>query len=125
MGTRDFGLIDDIQQQVAQAFQLTRAELLSRSRRRPVATARQVAMYLCRDLSGERGAQGAYRGTRHARWASFPRIGLAFARDHSSVMHACRAVVQRQAADVTFARLVEGLACGLRAARAANIGKEV
>jgi chromosomal replication initiator protein len=102
---RDPKLIAEIQERVAAAFDLSRSELMSRSRRRPVAAARQVAMYLCRDLAGrdERTTTGSRS------WASFPRIGMAFARDHSSVMHACDVVSRRRATDVSFARLVEEL----------------
>ncbi len=42
-------------------------------------------------------------------WASFPRIGLAFERDHSSVIHACKMVALRRARDREFAQLVDDL----------------
>jgi chromosomal replication initiator protein len=101
------GFIDEVQNRVAKAFALSRAELLSRSRKRGVAEARQVAMYLCRNLAKE----GCRAGTG---WASFPRIGLAFARDHSSVIHACNVVSQREALDNHFAELLDGLRRDLR-----------
>ena len=54
-------------------FNITPEELLSPNRNRNVATARQVAMYLCRELTD----------------LSLPRIGQRFGgRDHSTVMHA-------------------------------------
>jgi len=71
--------IGEVQNRVAKAFALSRAELLSRSRKREVASARQIAMYLCRDL-----AKSAAYGASSVGWASFPRIGMAFSRDHSS-----------------------------------------
>lgn len=117
-------LIAEVQQRVARAFHLSRAELLSRTRRRPVAAARQVAMYLCRDLAHTRAVDGGVRGQRRS-WASFPRIGLAFARDHSSVMHACKVVARRQASDQGFAQMVEKLARGLRDGRPLEAGGEV
>ena len=54
-------------------FNITPEELLSPNRNRTVATARQIAMYLCRELTD----------------LSLPRIGQRFGgRDHSTVMHA-------------------------------------
>lgn len=97
-------LIKEVQETVARAFELSRAELLSRSRRRPVAEARQVAMYLCRDLA----QYGSGNGERC--WASFPRIGMAFARDHSSVMHAYQAVENRRRQDEAFAQRLQEIA---------------
>jgi chromosomal replication initiation ATPase DnaA len=98
--------------------------LLSRSRHRPIAAARQVAMYLCRNLAKDRAD-----GSRSGAWASFPRIGMAFFRDHSSVIHAYNVVARRSAVDVRFAQLVEGLAEELRArptaAMSRRYGKEM
>jgi len=101
-------MIDEVQSRVANAFALSRSELLSRSRRRPVALARQVAMYLCRDLAQRSGGR--------SRWASFPRIGIAFARDHSSVIHACHVVTERRARDRGLAELLDELTRELRPA---------
>ena len=54
-------------------FNISTEELLSPNRNRTVATARQIAMYLCRELTD----------------LSLPRIGQRFGgRDHSTVMHA-------------------------------------
>jgi len=54
-------------------FSITREELLGPGRSRPLVAARQVAMYLCRELTP----------------LSLPKIGDAFGgRDHTTVMHA-------------------------------------
>jgi hypothetical protein len=96
--------IADVQHAVARTFCLSVGEMLSRKRRRHLAGARQVAMYLSRELAG-----GGWTGPRrHA--ASFPRIAMAFARDHTSVIHACDAVARRRAADPEFARLLDRIA---------------
>jgi chromosomal replication initiator protein len=71
--------IEAVQDVVASIFGLTRAELLSTSRTARVSRARQAAMFLSRELTG----------------ASLPRIAAAFERDHSTVMHAIRAVQGR------------------------------
>jgi hypothetical protein len=102
--------IADVQHAVARIFCLSVGEMLSRKRRHHLAGARQVAMYLSRELAG-----GGWTGPRR-RAASFPRIGMAFARDHTSVIHACNAVARRRAADPEFARLLDRIARELVAA---------
>ncbi|MFW5933906.1 MAG: helix-turn-helix domain-containing protein, partial [Actinomycetota bacterium] len=62
-----------IMEEVADYFSLSVEELCSSSRNRPLVTARQIAMYLARELTE----------------MSLPRIGKAFGgRDHTTVMHA-------------------------------------
>jgi chromosomal replication initiator protein len=100
--------IAEVQNRVARAFEVSRAEILSRSRRQPIAHARQIAMYLCRDL-----AKQAEGGRGHG-WASFPRIGMASARDHSSVIHAYQVVERKRRSDRQFARLIDELTDKLR-----------
>ncbi|WP_208426472.1 MULTISPECIES: chromosomal replication initiator protein DnaA [Salinibacter] len=68
---------DDIIEQVAEYFRLEKGDLLSRSRKQTVAQARQIAMYLCRELTDE----------------SYDHIGSRFGgRDHSTVIHAYRKI---------------------------------
>ena len=100
------GLIVQVQDCVARAFEVSRAELLSRRRTQRVACARQVAMYLCRDIA----RSSAHRRVGEGAWASFPRIGKAFERDHSSVIHAYKTVARRRVSDHAFAHLVDELA---------------
>jgi chromosomal replication initiator protein len=108
--------IPEVQTAVARVFHLSRAELLSRSRRQHIAHARQIAMYLSRELTGR--ATAARRGSS----ASFPRIGMAFGRDHSSVIHACNRIAHRQATDAELAHLLDRLALSVRGASAPQIG---
>jgi hypothetical protein len=68
-------------------------------------------MYLSRELAGRTGtrsteAMSATRGPS----ASFPRIGLAFGRDHSSVIHACNRIARRRVSDADLAGLLDRLA---------------
>lgn len=93
--------IADIQQTVAHAFGLSTGQMLSRCRLGYIARARQAAMYLCREL-----AAGGHLG-RRSEAGSFPRIGLAFARDHTSVIHACKAVARRRLYDLDLARRLD------------------
>ncbi len=70
--TREIGL-QMIQEEVSAFFDLTVEDLCSPSRSRQLVTARQIAMYLVRELTD----------------LSLPRIGKAFGgRDHTTVMHA-------------------------------------
>ena len=76
--------IERIQDVVAEAFDLTREELLSQSRAARVAWPRQVAMYLAREHTHE----------------TLPAIGRRFGgRDHSTVLHACKRAVDRIGTD--------------------------
>jgi chromosomal replication initiator protein len=72
--------LEAIQIAAAEAFGLSRERLLARDRSPHVALARQVAMYLARELTND----------------SLPEIGRSFGRDHSTVVHAHK----RVAADV-------------------------
>ena len=75
-----------IQQRVAASFGLPLLEMSSARRGGGVARARQVAMYLARELTP----------------ASFPQIGRAFDRDHTTSLHACTRIADLMAADPTF-----------------------
>lgn len=66
---------------VARINGYTVAELLSTDRHQPLASYRQVAMYLCREFTD----------------ASYPTIGQAFGRDHSTVIHAHRKIAAMMA----------------------------
>ena len=69
--------IESIQQRVAEYYGLRPAELNSRSNARRITRPRQVAMYLCKEL------------THH----SLPEIGRAFGgKHHSTVIHSLRKV---------------------------------
>ena len=66
-----------IQKHTAEYFDLTVEDLCGSSRSRQLVTARQIAMYLCRELTE----------------LSLPKIGQAFGgRDHTTVMHADRKI---------------------------------
>jgi chromosomal replication initiator protein len=75
--------VAEIQAHTCDAFGVTLDELRSASRARQVAAARQVAMYLSRELTD----------------ATLPAIGKAFDRNHTTVMHACKRTAERIAAD--------------------------
>jgi chromosomal replication initiator protein len=76
--------IDRILELAAETYGFTVDELLSHDRRPALAAARQVAMYLAREHTGE----------------TLPAIGRRFGgRNHTTVMHACRRTAERLAHD--------------------------
>jgi chromosomal replication initiator protein len=72
-----------IMKAVADYYDVRMADLTSKRRPQAIAMPRQVAMYLCRSLTS----------------ASLPEIASAFAKTHATVLHGCRAVEKRMAAD--------------------------
>jgi chromosomal replication initiator protein len=107
--------IREIQQTVALAFNLSVRDMVSPSRRRQVTCARHIAMYLSREMAVRRwGLASPALSSRAPVPPSFPRIGIAFARDHSSVIHACAMVKRRLRDDLDFALLLNRLAGDLR-----------
>lgn len=79
-------------------------DIRSPSRVRRIARARQIAIYLASTVRG----------------LSYPAIGRAFNRDHTTCMHARRKVEQLMAADPDFAALVETCRQQTEAAMAAS-----
>ncbi|SFR65349.1 chromosomal replication initiator protein DnaA [Marinobacter daqiaonensis] len=76
--------IDNIQRTVAEYYKIKVADLLSKRRTRTVTRPRQLAMALSKEL------------TNH----SLPEIGDAFGgRDHTTVLHACKKIVELQETD--------------------------
>lgn len=115
--------IREVQQTVALAFNLSVREMVSPSRRREVTCARHVAMYLSREMAVRRWRALSDTVESAPLPPSFPRIGIAFARDHSSVIHACTRVKRRLRQDLGFALLLNRLVGDLRhsASASANI----
>lgn len=76
--------IDNIQRTVAEYYKIKVADLLSKRRNRSITRPRQMAMSLSKEL------------TNH----SLPEIGDAFGgRDHTTVLHACKKVIELQGLD--------------------------
>ena len=84
--------IDEIQKRVAEHYNIRLADMHSARRARAVARPRQVAMYLCKQLTPR----------------SLPEIGRKFGgRDHTTVMHAVRKIEELRVADRAIAEDVE------------------
>ncbi len=84
---------DDIIKGVALYYSLSPEDLVGPRRNREIIIPRQVAMYLCREVAD----------------VSFPRIGDAFQRDHSTIQHGCDKVAMSIKQNATFASLVDDL----------------
>jgi chromosomal replication initiator protein len=76
--------LESIQQRVAEYYNLKQADMTSKSRIAPVAKARQIAMYLCKELTQK----------------SLPEIGKSFGgRDHATVIHAHKKITAERTRD--------------------------
>jgi len=92
--------VDRIMMCVSEHFGLLQADLLAKKRTRNVALARQVAMYLSRELTDN----------------SLPKIGEAFGgRDHTTVLHACAKIRELLVRDSDLASALNHLADKARA----------
>ncbi|MDE3011746.1 MAG: chromosomal replication initiator protein DnaA [Pseudomonadota bacterium] len=81
--------IDNIQKTVADFYKIKVADMFSKKRSRALARPRQIAMSLAKELTP----------------MSLPDIGEAFGgRDHTTVLHACRKVVELRGEDLMLER---------------------
>ena len=94
--------IETIQKTVSDFFHIRLADLKSKKRTQHIAFCRQVAMYLCRKMTD----------------SSFPAIGEAFSRDHSTVIHAHNLIARRIANDSAFRFSIEKIERELKATHA-------
>jgi chromosomal replication initiator protein len=86
--------IDLVQKFVAEYYRLKLGDLKSRNNSKSIAIPRQVAMYLCKTLTG----------------ASLPEIGRSFGgKHHSTVLYSVQKVEQLRQKDATFNKLVHTL----------------
>jgi len=91
--------VEEIQAATCERLGISPEALNSPDRTAQVAWARQVAMYLSRELTD----------------ATLPAIGRAFGgRNHSTVLHACRRTTERIAADAEANELVRSLTAALQ-----------
>ncbi len=86
--------LDRIRDVVRLEFRLpANTDFSKKDNRAHICAGRHVAIYLVWALCG---------------W-SFPRIGMSFKRDHSTVIHPCNIVARRMRQNPQFARMVERL----------------
>jgi len=85
---------EDIQEAVANRFHVKISDLKSKRRTKTLVYPRQIAMFLCRDLTD----------------ASFPEIGRDFGgKDHTTIIHACKQMKKFQETDSTLRSTLESL----------------
>jgi chromosomal replication initiator protein len=85
--------LERIQRAVADHFDIRISDILSRKRPANIALPRQVAMYLCRDLTSH----------------SLPTIGDAFGKNHATVLHACRLIARKEQEDSAMRQSLSSL----------------
>lgn len=86
--------MEDIQEAVCAQFHVKMTELKSRRRSKTLVHPRQIAMYLCRELTD----------------SSYPEIGRHFGgKDHTTIIHACRQVAKAKEQDQTLQATLDTL----------------
>ena len=86
--------IEEIQAEVCKFYKIRIDDLLGKKKTKTIAYPRQIAMYLCRELTPN----------------TFPHIGKAFGgRDHTTVMHACDKVIKDMEKDEKFKKMITKL----------------
>ncbi|MCH4166426.1 MAG: chromosomal replication initiator protein DnaA [Megasphaera sp.] len=86
--------IDEITKSVCEYYRIPYKELMGKKKTKDITMPRQIAMYLCRELTDN----------------TYPHIGTAFnGRDHSTVMHACSKVAKTMEKDSHFREKIEEL----------------
>lgn len=87
--------IDKVQKTVCDYFNITRDDILSKSRKRQIVQARQIAMYLSRSLISN---------------CSLSTIGAEIGgKDHATVLHACTTVQDLMSTDKVFKKYVSDI----------------
>jgi chromosomal replication initiator protein len=98
--------VEEIQQRVAAAFGISRAELVGSTRAATPLRARQVAIYLTRELTD----------------LSLPQIGRVYGgRDHSTVLNSIRRIEARFSEDAVLAKRVEQLRAAIHIPPTASV----
>ncbi|SVC54248.1 uncharacterized protein METZ01_LOCUS307102, partial [marine metagenome] len=86
--------IDQIVKYVCREMKISERQILGKSRTMKVALARQLAMFLSKELTG----------------ASLANIGIHIGgRDHSTVIHACKSIDKKAISDSDFQRKIENM----------------
>lgn len=93
-GKRKVIMAEDIQEVVANRFHIKMSDLKSKRRTKTLVHPRQIAMYLCRELTD----------------ASFPEIGRDFGgKDHTTIIHACKQVQRSMETDTSLRTTIESI----------------
>ena len=85
--------LEEIIRRVSEYYNLKANDMVSKSRQSAIVLPRQIAMYLCRDLTNE----------------SLVAIGRCFSRDHTTIMHAVDKITERMEKDESVKEDVNAL----------------
>lgn len=85
--------IEAIQRAVAEYYDIRLGDMTSKQRPRNIVIPRQVAMYLCREMTDQ----------------SLPAIGHAFGRNHATILHAHRTIADRMKTDAGLRQIILSL----------------
>ncbi|MBT4635294.1 MAG: chromosomal replication initiator protein DnaA [Candidatus Marinimicrobia bacterium] len=86
--------VEDVVRRVSDTLNIKEKEIVGKSRKQEIVEARQMAMYLCRQVIG----------------SSFASIGVYFGgRDHTTVLHAVKTIERKRNQDNRMGDLVKGL----------------
>lgn len=86
--------VEDIVRRVSEVSNISEKDIVGKSRKMEIAEARQISMYLCRNIIG----------------ASLNNIGVYFGgRDHTTVMHAVKTIGNKQSKDQRIEKMVNTL----------------
>ncbi len=85
--------VEDVQKEISKYYNVTVESLSSPKRQRHLVKARQMAMYICRKLTG----------------ISYPELGARFHRDHSTVISSCEKIENELNEDLSLRRELEEL----------------
>jgi len=86
--------VEDVVRRVSDTLDIKEKDIVGKSRKQEIVEARQIAMYLCRQIIG----------------SSFANIGVYFGgRDHTTVLHAVKTIERKRNADIRVGDLVKGL----------------
>lgn len=98
-GSKKIITVEAIQQLVASKYKIKIDDFLAKKRTRNVAFPRQIAMYLCRELTDY----------------SLPRIGDFFGgRDHTTVIHAYEKISKEIEKDPNFSKIIKDMTTNLK-----------
>ena len=80
--------------EVSKTYKVTAKQLMGKTRKMEVVNARHISMFLCREMTS----------------SSLLSIGKFFGnRDHSTVIHACKMIEEKIAADNSFAKDIKNI----------------
>ena len=86
--------VEDVVRRVSEISKVSEREIVGKSRKMEIAEARQLSMYLCRDIIG----------------TSLSNIGVYFGgRDHTTVIHAVKTIDKKRKKDERIEKIINSL----------------